>query len=151
MEKGLHQGGLPANILDLSALLQEGIIWALLFWKNWELCTTGLQPLRRWSTIYFFLKIFFLKQLVLDTYSKNNLWWVLFIAKLQSEHCRLVTLLKELHHRIFSEKFSNFCNQLFFATFSFMKKQITWKITWKLGKEKLGKGRLFGLFTLSVS
>ena len=107
--------------------------------------------LRRWSTIYFFLKIFFLKQLVLDTYSKNNLRWVLFIAKLQSEHCRLVTLLTELDHWLFSEKFSNFSNQLFFATFLFMKKQITWKITWKLSQEKLGKGRLFGPFTLSVS
>ena len=107
--------------------------------------------LKCWSTIYFFLKIFFLKQLVFGRYSKNSLWWVLFIAKLQSEHWRLVTLLKELHHRNSSNKFLNFCNELFFATFSFMKKQITWKITSKLGKEKLGKGRLCGFFTLSIS
>ena len=99
----------------------------------------------------FFPQNIFLKQVVLDTYSKNNLWWVLFIAKLQSEHCRLVTFLKEFHHRIFSDKFSNFWNQLFFATFLFMKKQITWKITWKLGKEKLGKGKIFSFFMLSVS
>ena len=84
--------------------------------------------------------MFLLKQLVLDTYSKNNLQWVLFITKMLSEHCMLVTLLKELHHRTFPDKFSNFCNQLFFATFSFMKKQITWKITWQLSKEK-GQGK----------
>ena len=107
--------------------------------------------LRHSAPYIFSSKYIFLKQLVLDTYSKNNLRWVLFIAKLQSEHCRLVTLLTELNHWLFSEKFSNFSNQLFFTTFSFMKKQITWNITWKLGKEKLGKGRLFGPFMLSVS
>ena len=43
VKKGLHQGGLPVNILELSAILQEGLTWAPLFWKNWGLCTTGLQ------------------------------------------------------------------------------------------------------------
>ena len=42
-EKGLHQGGFPVNILELSVVLQEGLTWAPLFWKNWGLCTTGLQ------------------------------------------------------------------------------------------------------------
>ena len=153
VKKGLHQGGVSVNILELSALLQEDLTWAPLFWieKIEDCVLQGCNFIKTLVHHIFFLKIFFLKQLVLGTYSKNSLWRVPFIAKLQSENYRLVTLLKELHHRIFSDKFSNFCNQLFFATFSFMKKQITWKITWKLGKEKLGKGRLFGLFTLSVS
>ena len=43
VKKGLHQGVLPVNILELSVLLLEGLTWARLFWKNWELCTTGLQ------------------------------------------------------------------------------------------------------------
>ena len=43
VEKGLHQGGLPMNILELSALPLEDLTWAPLFWKNWGLCTTGLQ------------------------------------------------------------------------------------------------------------
>ena len=43
VEKGLHQGGLPVNILELSAFPQESLTWAQLFWKNWGLCTTGLQ------------------------------------------------------------------------------------------------------------
>ena len=45
MEKGFHQGGLPVDILELSALLQEGLTWALLFWKKKKkkLCTTGQQ------------------------------------------------------------------------------------------------------------
>ena len=34
VKKGLHQGGLPVNILELSALLQEGLTWAPLFWKK---------------------------------------------------------------------------------------------------------------------
>ena len=38
-------------------------------------------------------------------------------------------------------------NQLFSTRFWFMKKQITWK----LGKEKQGQGRLFDFFTLSAS
>ena len=36
----------------------------------------------------FFLKIFFSKQIVSSTCPKNNLWWVLFIAKLQHEYCK---------------------------------------------------------------
>ena len=59
------------------------------------------------TTIDFFVKIFFVKQLVFSTYSENNLWWVLFIDKLQSEHCKNSII-------EFSEKFLNFCNQLFF-------------------------------------
>ena len=55
--------------------------------------------LRRWSTMNFFLKkktfFIFFKQLVFGTFSKKNLWWILFIAKLQSENCRLITLMKE--------------------------------------------------------
>ena len=43
VEKGLHQGGLPVNVLELSAVPQEGLTWAPLFWKNCGLCTTGLQ------------------------------------------------------------------------------------------------------------
>ena len=42
VKKALHQGGLAVNILALSGLLQEGLTSAPLFWKNWELCTTGL-------------------------------------------------------------------------------------------------------------
>ena len=108
------------NISELSALPQEGLTWAPRFWNNWGLCTTGLQFYWDASPPYIFpSKYFFKKQLVLDTYSKNSLWWALFIVKLQSEHCRFVTLLKELHHRNFWEIFK-LCNQLFFATFSFI-------------------------------
>ena len=55
--------------------------------------------LRYWPTIDLRLKkilfLFFFKQLVFCTFSKKNLKWILFIAKLQSENCRLITLLKE--------------------------------------------------------
>ena len=37
----------------------------------------------------------FFKQLVFGTFSKKNLWWILFIAKLKSESCRLIAILKE--------------------------------------------------------
>ena len=118
MIKGLHQGGLPVNISELSALLQKGLTWALLFFYRTELCVLqGCNFIKTLVHHIFFLKIFFLKQLVFGAYSKNNLLWVFFTAKLQSEHCRFVTLLKELHHRNFFEKFLNFCNDLFFANF----------------------------------
>ena len=54
VEKGLHQGGLPLNILELSALPLEGLTWAPLFWKNWGLCTTGLQLYEDASPPYIF-------------------------------------------------------------------------------------------------
>ena len=89
--------------------------------------------LKRWSTIGFFLKTFFLRQLVFGTYSKKNVRWSLFIVELQSVHCSLVTLLKQ------TPLFPNFHNQLFFVTSSFvLKNQTTRKITWK----SVGKGRL---------
>ena len=37
VEKGLHQEGLPVNILELSALPQEGLTWAR-FFENIEDC-----------------------------------------------------------------------------------------------------------------
>ena len=39
-KKGLHQGGLPVNILELSALLQEGLTRDSFFRKSSGLCTT---------------------------------------------------------------------------------------------------------------
>ena len=94
--------------------------------------------LRRCSTIDFFLKketfFIFFNQLVFGTFPEKNLWWIFFIAKLQSENCRLITLLKETPPRSFPENFPNFCNQLFFLISpSVGKKKIVWKITWKPG------------------
>ena len=64
----------------------------------------------------FFLKkqlfLSFSKQLLSGTFSENNLWWILFIAKLQSKNCRLITLLKETPSQ---ELLWQFFNQLFFA------------------------------------
>ena len=102
--------------------------------------------LKRWSTIYFFLKIFFLKQLVFGRYSKNSLWWVLFIAKLQSEHWRLVTLLKELHHRNSSNKFLNFCNELFFRNIFIYEEANYMKDYIKTRQRKARKGTTLRLF-----
>ena len=52
--------------------------------------------LRRWSTMDLFLKkrLIFLK-LLFGIFPTKNLWLILFIAKLQSENCRLITLLEE--------------------------------------------------------
>ena len=39
--------------------------------------------------------LYFFKQQVFGTFPENNLWWIFFTAKLQSENCGLITLLKE--------------------------------------------------------
>ena len=50
---------------------------------------------------------------------------------LQSVHCRLATLLNELHQRRFPENFPNLCNQLFWViTSTVLRNWITWKATW---------------------
>ena len=41
VKKGLHQGGLPRNILELSAFLQDGLTWAALLWKNEDCVLQG--------------------------------------------------------------------------------------------------------------
>ena len=65
-----------------------------------------------WHNIAFFLKKFFLRQLVFRTYSEKNLWSSRFIVELQSVQCRLATLLNKLHHS-FSGKLPIFQNQSF--------------------------------------
>ena len=47
VEKGLHQGGLPVNILELSAVSQEGLTWTPLFWKNLKIAYYGASTLLR--------------------------------------------------------------------------------------------------------
>ena len=69
------------------------------FYKIYWLWTTELHLYQDANLSLTFLKIFFLIQLVFGTYSWKYLWWVLFIVKLQSEHCRLVTLPKETPSR----------------------------------------------------
>ena len=46
-----------------------------------------------WYITVFFLKIFFLRQIVFRTYSEKNLWIGVLIAKLQYVQSRLATLL----------------------------------------------------------
>ena len=75
-----------------------------------------------WSTIDFFLKIWFVK-----TFSKK------YLSKLQPEHCRFVTLLKETPSYTFSWEIFKLLSSIRLLTSSFLlKRQITWKITWKL-------------------
>ena len=97
-KKGLYQGGLPVNILELSALLQEGLTWAPVFWKIEKFVLQGCNfiktPAHHWffpQNILFetasFQYIFQKQSVVSSLYSKVADW-----------------TLKELHHRIFSEK-----------------------------------------------
>ena len=51
----------------------------------------GRNFIKRWSTLQLSLIIFFLRQLIFKIYSKRNLRRSLFIAELQSVHCRFVT------------------------------------------------------------
>ena len=78
--------------------------------------------LRRCSTIAFFLKkkTFFIvfKQLVFGTFPKKNLWWIFFIAKLQSENCRLITLLKETPPYKFPWELSKILQSIVFLNIS---------------------------------
>ena len=93
----LRWGGFSVNTLEFSALLQTGLTWALLsstFDKISGFVLQGLNFIKTFSIIDFFLKIFFLRQLLFDTYCGKNLWWSLFIEELQSGHCRHTTLLK---------------------------------------------------------
>ena len=82
-------------------------------------------------------------------YSKNNLWWVLFIVKLQSKHCRVVILLKENHHRHFPEKIWNFRSQSCFVT-----SHLCWKLRERSHENKkssYGKGTTSPLFRIACS
>ena len=61
----------------------------------------------------------FFKQLVFGTFSKKkNLWWILFIAKLQPENCRLITLLKETSSQKFPKEFSKLLQSIIFRNIS---------------------------------
>ena len=137
LKRSLRRGGFFVNTLEFSALLQKGLTWALfssVFDKIAGFILQGLNFTKTFSIIDFSLKIFFLRQLLFDTYWGKHMRWSLFIEELQSGHCRHTTLLKKLHHSRFPEKPPNFHNHLFFVTFSFvLKNQITWKITSKLG------------------
>ena len=64
------------------------------------------------------LSLFFFKQLVFGTFPKNNLWWILFIAKLQPENCRLITLLKETSSQKFPKEFSKLLQSIIFRNIS---------------------------------
>ena len=57
-----------------------------------------------------------------------------------------VWTLEELHHRIFSEKLLKFCNQLFFPTFSFMKKQFDMHDYLKARQRKARTGTTLRIF-----
>ena len=72
VKTALYQGGLPVNLLELSALLHEGLTWAPLFWKNWELCTTGLQNVLFKTAS--FQHIFQKQSVVSSLYSKVAGW-----------------------------------------------------------------------------
>ena len=65
----------------------------------------------------------FFKQLVFSIFPKQNLRWILFTAKLQSENVGLQLYWKKLHHRSFPENFPKFCNQLFFLISPFVVKK----------------------------
>ena len=88
--------------------------------------------LRRWFTMDFLLMkktfSFFLKTDSFRTYSKKNPQnWSLSTVGMQFYW-------KKLHHIIFLEKLPNLRNQLLSVTSSLvLKRQITWKITWKVG------------------
>ena len=82
-------------------------------------------------------------------YSENNLWWVLFIVKLQSKHCRVAILLKEIHHRHFPEKISNFRSQSCFVT-----SHLCWKLRERSHENKkssYGKSTTSPLFHIECS
>ena len=77
--------------------------------------------LRRWSTIDFFLRkilfLFFLTASFRYIFQKN-LWWILFIAKLQPENCRFITLLKETPSLRFPREFSKLLQSIIFCNIS---------------------------------
>ena len=86
LKKNLHQGDFLVNILEFTALLQKGLRWPPFFDK--VIGFAGSPLLKHWSTIDFFIKIFFLGQLTFDSYSKKDLWRSLFIEELQSVNCK---------------------------------------------------------------
>ena len=65
----------------------------------------------------------FFKQLVFSIFPKQNLRWILFTAKLQSENVGLQLYWKKLHNRSFPENFPKFCDQLFFLVSPFVVKK----------------------------
>ena len=82
--------------------------------------------LKRWSTIDFFLKIFFLRQLIFGTYCiKKKLRWNLFIVELE-----FVTLLKQSQGHDFQTFAINYFRNIFICV---EESVYTWKITWKSG------------------
>ena len=78
------------NILELSALLQEGLNMSSTFFAKIEDCVlNGCNFIKTLVHNRFFPHNILFKaasfQYIFQ--KKMNLWWVLFIAKLQSEHC----------------------------------------------------------------
>ena len=60
----------------------------------------------------------FFTQLVFGIFSKKNLWWILFIAKLQPENCRVITLMKETLSWKLPWEFSKLLQSIIFRNFS---------------------------------
>ena len=145
LKRSLRRGGFFVNTLEFSALLQKGLTWALfssVFDKIASFVLQGLNLIKTFSIIDFFLKIF-LRQLFFDTYWGKNLWWSFFIEELQSGHCKDTTLLKKLHHRRFPEKSPNFRNHLFFRKIFISVKEWNYmKDYLKVRREAKGSERL---------
>ena len=79
-----------------SALLLKYLTWAPFMVKLWAVHyrVTGQKFTKTDWPQTFFLKLFFLRQLILGAYSEENLWLSLLIVKLLPSHCSLATLLK---------------------------------------------------------
>ena len=79
-----------------SALLLKYLTWAPFLVKLWAVHYrgTGQKFTKTLIDRRLFLKLFFLRQLILGAYSEENLWLSLLIVKLLSSHCSHATLLK---------------------------------------------------------
>lgn len=85
-EKSFHQGGFQAGS-NLSPLF--GKIATLL---------------KAWYTRYFFVKIFFLRQLAFDIYSEKNMWRSLFIERVAVCTLQASNFTKKTRSQTFSRK-----------------------------------------------
>ena len=122
-KKILHQGYLPVNILELSELVQKGFAWAFLI-EFRVVYYKAAALLRHWLITDFVFSFFFgslcifFKHLVFGIFPEKNLLWILFIAKLRYENCRLIALLKETPQHKFPWEFSKLLQWIIFLNIS---------------------------------
>ena len=118
-EKSLHHRRLPVNILELSALLQEGLTWAPFFLIKlravYYRVATLLEFFKTASFRYIFQKVSAVSSL-----NSHVAFWTLWVWNFTERNSII---------NIFLRNFQTiFCNISFL-----LKRQITWKIIWKLG------------------